>query len=92
MKRTIFFVLLLLAWSVPSYAVTSNADGSRTYSIPTDFVDINNVVWGVPAGVMVGDTLTGYTVTFNNSSGNYDYFSAGGRTKYRGRMGIHWMW
>jgi len=76
MKRIIFIVLLMV-WAIPSFAVTSNPDGSRTYSIPTDFVDINNVVWGVPAGVMVGDRLIGYQFSYNSTTGEYDYVFVG---------------
>jgi len=38
---------------------TENADGSRTFTIPSDYADIDNIIWGHPVGVTVGDTLSG---------------------------------
>mgnify|MGYP000860182760 CR=1 FL=1 len=64
-------LLAVLLFAPGCWAVTSNADGTRNYRIPTDFADKDNSVWGHPAGVMPGDKINGVKAKFNVATGTH---------------------
>lgn len=57
----LFLTLIPLLLSSISHAMTDNGDGTRTFTVGGDFVDLGTIIWGHPVGVMHGDTLIAKT-------------------------------
>ena len=73
MKKLFIIIAAILLLTVQAFAMVDNGDGTRSFTVGVggDFVDWNNVVWGVPAGVMDGDKISGGKVSFNTTTGKY---------------------
>ena len=66
-------IALLLMIPAVVWSMTDNGDGTRTFfvGVGKDFLTTADIVWGVPAGVMTGDIVSGITVRYQTSSGGY---------------------
>ena len=49
-----------------AFAMTDNGDGTRTFTVGEsgDFVSLETIVFGVPAGAMANDTVEPYGVVY----------------------------
>ena len=72
MKRLIMIIALLLL-PVAGVAMTDNGDGTRSFYVGSgkDFATVQDIVWGVPAGVMDGDKIIGIKVSYDPATGGY---------------------
>lgn len=57
MKKTTILLAILALVASSAFAMSDNGDGTRTFTVGTDFATVADIIWVHPAGVISGDTL-----------------------------------